>query len=189
MQLLRAQLKPQPNCTIDYSALPRRRLLELINTKDAEINNLRRSSQVAQGQVEVELSFARSKLVQLMDTLLELDQEIFRLRELNSSLKLRLDEQDKLYGQLLHKFKECQKDARLNQLLLSEYEQNDQERLIELDDRLETAKALQRTLAEEIIYTNELKQTNQVQRDRIQELERLCEKQRTVKDRRVGLLG
>mmetsp|Transcript_672 Transcript_672/g.1200 ORF Transcript_672/g.1200 Transcript_672/m.1200 type:complete len:214 (-) Transcript_672:100-741(-) len=170
IQLLREQLKPKAEPSRDYSTLSRPDLLNLIHEKDLEIEDLKVHFKFVIDQAEVELSFARSKFVELVDSMLSLDQEVVGLRELNSSLKEKLEEAEGRNHELRLKYIEYQRDARQNQKLLSEYEENDEARLVELEDKAEMIRALERTLEEEIIYTNELKEINRDQRERIDEL-------------------
>lgn len=175
MQLFRSQLKPLDSCAKDYKSLSRYLLIDLIVEKDNEIAHLKAKCEFLLGQTEVELSFARSKLVQLVDSAFALDREVSELRDLTQTLRQQLEESEAKHQILQRKYKESARDARQHQQLLNEYEANDEERLLELEDKDEAIKALERTLEEEIIYTDELKATNRDLHVKIKELESLLE--------------
>lgn len=174
---MKARLLPKAVRLPDYSAFSRQQLLDLIREKDAEFASLKANFKIALGQAEVDLSFAREKLVDLIDSMLALDKEVTEQRSQSALLRQKLGETEARFRSLQDKYKECQRDARDNQILLREYEVNDEARLFELQEKCETIKALERTLEEEILFSNELKDINRDQRERTHELEDLIEKQ------------
>lgn len=175
MQLLRAQFRAKPSPLADYSSMSHQELLELVRTKDAELHSLKAKCEFIKDKTEVQLSLARNKLVQLMDSMLVLDQEVAELKAINNALKLKLTEKDKGCQAQEAKLIELHRESRLNQQILSEYEDENETLMAELSSKLENIEALERTIDEEIAFSSDLKEINRDQRAKIAELEELIQ--------------
>jgi predicted RNase H-like nuclease (RuvC/YqgF family) len=175
MQLLRAQFRAKPSLVADYTSMSHQELLELVRTKDAELHSLKADCEFIKDKSEVQLSLARNKLVQLMDSMLVLDQEVAELKALNNALKLELTEKDKGCQAQKAQLAELHRESRLNQQILSEYEAENEALMAELSCKLENIEALERTIDEEIAFSSDLKEINRDQRAKIAELEELIE--------------